>query len=252
MISRLLTPFNTALAFLSILRIPGIRPHRLTERELAAGFGFFPLVGLILGALLLAAATAGSRWWPAPLAAAWVVTLQTLLTRGLHLDGLSDCADGIGGAYEPAKRLIIMKDSRVGAFGVLAIALAVLVKVVAISSLISGRHWASLCLAPVCSRYAMVLVAYKSPYARKEGGLGKAFLENLEPTDLIVPTLSLAILALLLVRSRCWIYLVVLTLVVVAIRRGAIRTLGGVTGDVLGATNEITEMLIWSLAVALG
>ena len=101
---------------------------------------------------------------------------MTLVTRGFHLDGLADLADGIGGGYTPQRRLEIMKDSATGAFGALALVLAILLKTSAIYSLIMAKSWIALAIVPAMSRFAIVVCAYKSPCARTEG-LAKSSIE---------------------------------------------------------------------------
>lgn len=124
-----------------------------------------------------------------------VAALLAFLTRGLHLDGLADVADGFGGGYTRERRLEIMKDSRTGPLGALALIFAVLFKVAALHTLIPAHCWTGMLLAPVLSRLAMVLGAYRMPHARKAGGLATPFLEAMTFHQVVLAVLlSAAIL----------------------------------------------------------
>jgi len=243
--------FTTALSFLTILRLPFSPPRLSTPEELAGSFAFFPLVGLALGAccLLVAAATAAVA--PAPLPALAATAALALLTRALHLDGLADLADGVWGAYAPHRRLEIMKDSRIGAFGALALVFAVLFKAASINLIIQHGPIEALLLVPVLSRTAMVFAAHKAPYARTEGGLGKPFLQHMTSRLLLTATL-IACAALALFSPRLAIpFAIVAALSALILKRAIMRALGGITGDALGAVNELTELALFFTAACL-
>lgn len=106
-----------ALGFLTRLRLPGQRTEVAAQAEMARSLAAFPLVGLILGAVQAAAARGLTFSFSHELSALWVVGLGAWLTRGLHLDGLADVADGVGGAYEPARRLAIIRTAGRGPSG---------------------------------------------------------------------------------------------------------------------------------------
>ncbi len=186
--------FPLALTFLTT--IPWPRLGMAGPQELARSMFWFPWVGALLGAIYWGA------WWglgeilPAPAAAALLVALTALLTGGLHLDGLADTADGLGGAHSPAERLNIMKDSRLGAFGGVALILTLLLKFAFLMSWAEkGLGGGVLLLFPVISRWGMALLAYISPYARREGGLGEAMTVWLTPKVIAGATLSALVLA---------------------------------------------------------
>ena len=149
----MLKNFAAALSFLTILRIPFTKSN-LAAEELAAGFSCFPLAGLVLGFICYGSAVLLRKNVPAPILSVLIAALMVLLTRGLHLDGLADFADGIWGGSTPQRRLEIMKDSRSGAFGVLALIFAVAFKVASIHTLVSAiflntpAHCP--CFQPVC------------------------------------------------------------------------------------------------------
>ncbi len=240
--------FTTALAFLTILRLPSNQPDVLSPRDLAKSFSFYPVVGLLLGVCWLTAAYFLRHAAPPLLLAAILTTLMTLLTRALHLDGLADMADGIGGGYTPERRLEIMKDSRTGAFGAIALVLALIIKVAALQAIIQNANWTPLLVIPALSRFSMVLMAYRSPYARKEGGLGRAFLENMTIREVLAAAITASTLMLLLPLKLMPYYAVAFLLGAFLLRQIATKSLGGITGDVLGATNEVSEIVLLSIA----
>lgn len=234
--------FTNALMFLTVLRLS--TPGEITPVEVARCYALFPLVGLLLGAASLAVAFLLRAVMPPLLLAVLVCACMTLLTRGFHLDGLADLADGVGGGYTPARRLAIMKDSATGAFGSLALVFAILFKVGAMQTLISAQSWIPFALIPALSRCAIVLTAYKSPYARPEGGLGRAMTAGVTLPVAAGATASALVLAVLVSGLSGVLLLVGAGLVVWLMSLYFKRVLGGVTGDVLGAANEVLEVLL--------
>lgn len=256
-----------AVAFLT--RVPVPRRRRF---DLAGAAWAFPVVGALLGLLVggVGVLTTGPLGWF--VAAALAVALEVLLTGALHLDGLADCADGTGGADRQA-RLRIMKDHSVGVYGVAAVVLALLLKVAVVTALLQhlsgedgpGAGAVVLCttVAWTLSRAAMLPLAVGMPYAREEG-TGRALVEGLTGRQVAV---ALAVGAALvagavLVGAGLGVpaersAVAAVTMVVAVLAAGLLtagwarRTLGGVTGDVLGAAAETTLLtaLLAGLAV---
>jgi len=236
-----------AVSFLTVVPMPSSFIETVNAEDFARSFAFFPLVGLLIGFFCSLFYFLSHRWMPNLLAAVCITALLTFLTRGLHLDGLADLADGVGGGYTAERRLQIMKDSRIGAFGSLALTLAILFKVSALYALMEANNWQPILLVPVFSRLSMVLTAYKSPYARVEGGLAKSFVEPMtihQPLAALIFSGAAAILV-----SPLWIlaYLAAAVCCSCCIRALSRKWLGGVTGDVLGAANEVAEITLFSL-----
>jgi adenosylcobinamide-GDP ribazoletransferase len=240
-----------AFGFLTILPVFGSRGREASPRELAASFSAFPLVGGALGLLLYVPAMLLSAWTPLPILAVLLTLAIALLTRFLHLDGLADLADGLWGGYTAERRLEIMKDSRTGSFGAAALSLILLLKAASLHALLTLHAWPVIFMAPVFSRYAMVLAAHRSPYARKEGGLGRSFLEHMTTADLLRAAAVAAGLSLPVAPLEAVLLMVTATAVAWAVQRLAIHMLGGVTGDVLGAVNEITEAVLLAAGATL-
>jgi adenosylcobinamide-GDP ribazoletransferase len=232
-----------ALTFLTKLPWPWRGPA--DKAALARSLFWFPWVGALLGLGFWGAWSGLHRVLPAPAAAALLLVLTVWITGGLHLDGLADTADGLAGSRDPAESLRLMKDSRVGTFGVLSLILALLLKFSLFLSLAAPASGAkALVLYPVVSRWGMVLLAYLSPYARPEGGLGQAMTLGVNPRILAGASLSAAVLALLILGAPG---LALFAAAGALVWLGSLyfqKRLGGITGDVLGAANEILEVLI--------
>jgi adenosylcobinamide-GDP ribazoletransferase len=144
-----------------------------------------------------------------------------------------------------------MRDSRVGAFGVIGLILLIGAKYLALDQLSSQAIPYALALMTVTGRNSMVLVCYRSPYARSTGGLAKPFTENLGPREIVLSFASALGIALLLIGVKGMVVLLSAGLFSFAYRVFFIKRLGGVTGDILGAANELAELLSLLMVVAL-
>jgi len=223
------------LAIQFLTRLPVPRSLRYSPQALGGSVLCYPLVGLLLGALLLA--LRGLLGGAGPLvSAALVLTAWVWLTGGLHLDGLADCADAwVGGQGDREKSLRIMKDPCCGPIAVAAVVLLLLLKFAALAE--SSGHGLALLWAPVLGRTAVPFLLLTTPYVRT-GGLGSPMAENLPrlPAWLAV-FLSLSCSAVFL---GPWPTLAGM-LTAFGLRRVMLLRLGGCTGDTLGAGIEIVE-----------
>jgi len=240
--------FSIALSFLTIFRLPV--SGEITPRDLGRCYACFPIVGLLVGLLTCLMAVPLQAVTPPLLLAAWACAFMTFITRGFHLDGLADLADGLGGGYTPERRLEIMKDSATGAFGSLALVLAILLKTSAIYSLIMAKSWIALAIVPALSRFAIVVSAYKSSCART-GGLAQSSIEYVTRGTVLAAASFAVVLTLLLVPKFAPAFIGAAIMSPLLVRTLAHRFLGGVTGDVLGGVNEITEVLLLTLSACL-
>ena len=144
-----------------------------------------------------------------------------------------------------------MRDSRIGSFGVLALLFSTLIKIAAVHSLLVSGTLAPLLVFPALSRFSMVLAAYRSTYARPTGGLAKPFLEHMTSASLYSASIQ-ALATVLLFIPRIAAPLVLIALAVPAIvRRLSTHRIGGITGDVLGAINEMGEVALLAVAACL-
>lgn len=202
---------------------------------------FFPLVGAGLGLLQLGVYRMLRPHLPSLVTAVLVVALSAWATRGLHLDGLADLADGLGGGATREEALRIMRDPAVGAFGVVALVLVLALKIAAVAALPSGE---GLVLAPALSRWSAVPLGYFLPYAREGSGLGAAMSSGARRFELLGATLFAAGISLFYPPRAAllsWALVLVVSVVVGTVSR---RRLGGMTGDVLGANVEIAEAAV--------
>lgn len=210
---------------------------------------FYPVVGGLIGAVVGAVAWGSLQLWPLLVAVTLAVAIEVVITGALHLDGLADCADSLGGRTREDK-LRIMKDHATGVYGAAAVALVLLLKVTVIATFAAFLDGTSLVLilaaAFALSRAAMLPLARWLPYARAEG-TGRAVVEGLSTAQVVT---GLALAALVLV-PVAWVapwngpaMVIVMVAAVALVSSGvgwaAKRGLGGVTGDVLGACAELT------------
>lgn len=227
-----------ALGFLSRVPVPGgvfARPGAQ-----ARSLPWYPLVGLVIGALLglLAWALQDS---PPLLAAALLVAAWAWLSGGLHLDGLADTADAwVGGLGDRQRTLAIMKDPRSGPAGVVALVLGLLLKFAALASL-AAPAWMPLLIAPLLARAALTAAFLSTPYVRAQGlGAQLAGASRWAGGFAVLASIALTVLA---GRRACWALLVA-AVVFWLWRRACLRRLGGMTGDTCGALAELVEVAV--------
>ncbi len=231
-----MTNFWLALSFLTTIPTPAVP---FIEGGLGRAGKWFPLVGLVLGLILAGAHWALSFLLPSGVTAVLILALWAWLTGGLHLDGLADCGDGLLVTASRERRLEILKDSRVGAFGAISLILFLLAKGTAVAALPTPSF--ALILAPIVARW-LILLAARQPSARP-GGLGDAFAAAVAPASLALAALIPA--ALLVVGGwRAVLAAGLAWLVTWLILRFARRRIGGVTGDVFGLVVEMAELAV--------
>lgn len=235
-----------AVEFLTVVRVRRWRP--VSAEALARAQAFYPLVGLGLGAGLVLLDWAMGGLLPAGAMAAVLVAVLAAATRGLHLDGLADSFDGLLGGRDPAQRLEIMRDPRLGSFGAAALVLVLLLKWSAIAALTSPLRRPGLLLAPALARYAMVIATASVPYARPSG-LGAGYHDAARGAPLLIATVTAAALAVVLLGFGGLTLLALAALVGLGMARWAEARIGGATGDVYGAACELAETAVL-LAVA--
>jgi adenosylcobinamide-GDP ribazoletransferase len=253
------------LAFGTLTVLP-VRPPRVLDRGTAGrAMALAPLVALVLG-LLCAALLAATASGPPLLRATLCIALLALLTRGMHLDGLADTADGLGSGRAPQEALDLMRRGDVGPFGVVALVLALLLQVSALDSLVvDERATAALVAALVTSRAALPLLCSRLFPAARPDGLGSVVAGTAGRGALLVAAvLTLACLAAAGLgyphSARPWPVIVAFLVAVVVALASAVllgrrcsRRLGGITGDVLGAGVEVAfTVCLVVLALAPG
>ncbi len=241
----------TALRFLTVLPLPG----RLgaSAEELAGSVFWFPVVGVLIGLGSGGLAWVAFRFAPPAVAAVVVVIALAAVSKGLHLDGLADAADGLLSSRSRERMLEIMKDSHVGVMGVLALLAVLGLKVTALASLGAEWAWVAALLMPVAGRGAMTMLMGTLPYARPEGGLGALFALGKDPV--VAGWALVVLLGVGLVAGReMGLMAGGLTAGVAAVFGWHVRrVLGGMTGDTLGAVCELGEVVpVVTMAIWVG
>lgn len=228
------------------------RHYDPTPQELAASMGWYPMVGLVLGGLLAATDLLVDRLFAPEVANLLVLLLLVVVTRGLHQDGLADTLDGLAGGRTPVERLAIMRDGRIGAIGATGLFLALALRYAGLLALPSQARLPVLLCMPAFGRWAMVVAAWAVPYARTEGGLAAPFLDHLVLHHVVVATLVIAgALSVMFGLGGVVTGLAVGALLARACAALCRRFFGGVTGDTLGATNEVVETVFLLAGAAL-
>ena len=237
----MLRGFVSAMRTLTALSVPGRDAEQMT-----AALPWFSFVGALLGAMLyglcLLLDLAGFEYWPEATALG-VVALTAVLTRGMHLDGLADAADGLFSMTDKARTLEIMKDSRIGTFGVLALIGILAAKWIAVLRLVEKDAVLLMVPALTVSRAVMADLAVSLPYAREAGGTGAPFVRGAETRHKVI----------------AWTIAALVSAVFGPLGLGALicgfaaakmlgryyrKRLDGVTGDLLGAACELVEAFL--------
>jgi adenosylcobinamide-GDP ribazoletransferase len=240
MLADLLHDCKVALAFLTRLPVRAEPPW--PEANLAASAPMFPVVGALIG-LAGAIAYALAVWLGLPPWPAAVVALATTiwLSGALHEDGLADVADGFGGGATQGDKLAIMQDSRIGSYGALALVLALLARAGAIAALAEpAAVAAALVAAGAVSRGALPVVMAALPQARPDGLAARAGRPH--PLRAAAALLIAALIAVVMLGGTAPAALGTSALTALAVALLARRQIGGQTGDVLGAIQQLTEI----------
>jgi adenosylcobinamide-GDP ribazoletransferase len=237
--------------FLAAFRFLTIIPIRWRadqdDRFFQHSLHYFPLLGALIGVAVGALSLCFQSFLPGAVVSVLAILLLAVVSGCLHLDGLADTADGFFSSRPREKILEIMRDSRTGAMGVIAIVLVLLLKFAALSSLPQADIFKTICLMPVAGRCAIVCLMAILPYARKEDGLGRIFYSKYCRMSAVWSLIFLFVLAPFVgIRTTLLVSCITITTVLL-FSFWCRRKIGGATGDTLGAVCEITEM-----AVAVG
>jgi adenosylcobinamide-GDP ribazoletransferase len=228
---------NGVKSLLAALALLTILPVRRELNYSARALAYFPLVGAVLGAILVSASFVSRYFFPPLVSAALVLALWALLTGALHLDGVSDACDALFAATTREHRLEILRDVHMGAFGATGLIVLLLLKF----SALADANAASLFVAPVLARWAMVYAA-AFPLARNEG-MAALFAKNIMRREIFVAT-SIAFactVAFGWLAVGAWITTVI---VATLLARFAMARLGGLTGDIYGMICECVEVSV--------
>lgn len=242
-----LRPLGEAIRFLTALPVPRLPPA--DETVLARSVAAFPFVGMMIGACGVGAGVLAGWLFGEPLRVIVVVITWMTVTGGLHLDGLADSADALFSWRSRGRKLEIMRDSRIGTMGALALVSAILLKVGALYSL-GPAWWIGALIAPVWGRWSEVYGIFFFPPAR-EGGLGRSFHDHTRRRDFWIATAVAVLIGGVLLPP--WGAAVGLSVLTAAhlLARWMTRSLGGLTGDTYGALSEAAEVLVLLSLAAL-
>ncbi|MEI6847625.1 MAG: adenosylcobinamide-GDP ribazoletransferase [Chlorobiaceae bacterium] len=239
----MLSAFVTALRTLTCFSVPG----KDTETFSNSLF-WFPVVGFLLGLLQAAIGYSSCFLKWNELSAALVVFGGIAMTRGMHVDGLADFGDGFWGGRTRDAVLKIMKDPNVGSFGAIAVSAAMLLKWIAVLKLIEYGAFMFIVAGVVLARLVQVFLASAFSYARSEGGTARSFVSGAGWWHSIAASvLMLCILFPFFRQNLNALFVVVIAALAAALMIGLLsyRKIGGVTGDVIGAGSELTEVFVW-------
>jgi adenosylcobinamide-GDP ribazoletransferase len=228
--------FLTAAGFLT--RFPVGSPGVADAAGVARSAGWFPLIGLLLGAIYSLAGAVLKNHLPGGVVAVLLVILDAVATGALHFDGLADTADGFGGGKSREDVLRIMRDHSIGSYGALALAVLVALKVAAYTALLDRSNWmrASI-LTPALGRWSILLLTATLPYARPStsaiAGMGKRSLFWGTVTILVALVAGMSL--------RGWIAAAAVVAVTTVFGLYCGRRISGITGDTLGANLQLCE-----------
>jgi adenosylcobinamide-GDP ribazoletransferase len=239
--------FFAALRFFTRLPVPAWVGHSAAQLDHAARY--FPLVGVIVGAVGAAVTLAALQLWPAPLAVLAGMAGTLLVTGAFHEDGLADSIDGFGGGWSREDVLRIMKDSRIGSYGAIGIGLALLAKFEALTILTPSPAMAfaaALIAAHSVSRFASTTLIYFLDYARDDdSSKSKPLATRMGRGELALAGVFGLAPCLLLPAAQAAAALLLVGLVTVLAARHFVRRIGGYTGDCLGAVQQLAELAFY-------
>lgn len=239
--------FGLALIFLT--RIPWPWPITNIEMNQTRCAAFFPLIGLLIGLLLAGIALLAEQFWSIEISVLLVMLASILLTGAFHEDGLADTSDALGGGFTVEKKLSIMKDSRIGTYGSVALILILLMRW---QGLVELQHWLwVLPLSHCISRMTPVLMMNFLPYVTSEASKSRDMVQRLKASDLII---ALSTPLLLLIWLPWWWVasaLLMALLIVPILLRYFAGHLNGLTGDALGSAQQISDIVILFTLLAI-
>jgi adenosylcobinamide-GDP ribazoletransferase len=232
--------FLIALQFLTILPIK--IKSEIKEADFGRSLLYFPVVGLITG-FLLSVTAFSLGFLPDLLKGVFILMVSVIITGAVHLDGFADTCDGFYGSKPKEKVLEIMRDSRIGVMGVIGIVSLLLLKFTLIVSIPQNLLWKSLIMMTAFSRWSQALACYTAQYARKEG---KAifFIKYANRKDVIMGGVFAFLLFLLIAKLKGVVIFILSFLSALLFIQYVKRKIGGMTGDTIGATSEISEVVV--------
>lgn len=240
--------FLAAIQFLTVAPVHA----QLDMADIGRSVPYFPVVGALIGGVVagLDQYVFGACFPPLVSATLSVIALAAM-SGGLHLDGVADTADGFLSSRPKERILEIMRDSRIGTMGALALLAVLALKVSALASMPENLRWRALLLAPIAGRCMLVVAMTRAPYARTDGGLASVYLANRKPWHALSAAAILMVVGLGLMGWRGFAVALGCFVVTAVFNAYSRRTIGGITGDTLGAVCEMVETFVLLAALEI-
>lgn len=240
--------FIIALQFLTKFTISP-KKFEVSKEDLANSTTCFPIIGLVIGSFLVLINFGLSLFLPPLVVDSFIITSLIFITRGLHLDGLADTIDGFSSGKTKKEILDIMSDSRIGAIGTIGVVCLLIIKFSLIYEMPDEVKNIALILMCVLGRWAMVMAAASSNYAKEDEGLGRAFTDYVGTKEFTFATIIVVLISWGLFSWGAMPYkgIILILLIYFAnlyIIRFVNSKIGGITGDILGGICEIIEVLV--------
>jgi adenosylcobinamide-GDP ribazoletransferase len=239
---------DIAAAFQFLTRLPLARLGYAPD-ALARSAKFFPLIGAVIGLGVAAVFQWLAPHVPAMISALLAVIFSILLTGALHEDGLADSADAFGGGWTREQILTIMKDSRIGTYGAIAVTASVLLRTLLLGSLPPDRLVAYVVSAHTLCRWTILPLGCILPAARQDAGQGARLARQVSIASVLIGTIFAAAVAGYLLRGRAWIPVAATLAITLSTGLYYRYRIGGVTGDCFGATLQLTETAVYLCGV---
>lgn len=230
-----------AAGFLTIF--PVLPARAASDETVAASFAWFPLVGFLIGVALCLEDVVLAPVFSQVLRSVLVLASLTVVTGAVHLDALADTADALGAGRDRPRALEILRDSRIGSFGAVALFFALILKLLALSTLVGSRRYGALYVAPGFARWAMVAVQDGLPYLRDDGA-GTTLLARAGRRNLVLATITAIAAMLPMFSAQVFEAAAIAAITTIIMRAFYRRWLGGVTGDLIGACGELVEVAV--------
>ena len=247
---KILKDLSLAIRFLTILPVISFPPSNNTNQNeevltenFANSMAFFPLVGMLIGILLVLLRRIFYYLAVSSLVSDTLVLIVWIwLSGGLHLDGFADSVDGFLGGHDQEEILKIMKDSSTGAKGVVALVSLLLLKFVLLVEMPLFLKDAVLFFTPTIGRWSMVIAAFLGKPARLKNSMGKLFIDYVSWREVIFASLTMAVIGILIFKLYFLPQVIIGIGIVLLILKYCQKRIGGISGDILGAINEIVEV----------
>ncbi|MDO9530449.1 MAG: adenosylcobinamide-GDP ribazoletransferase [Syntrophales bacterium] len=233
--------FLAALQFLTIIRVS--RDPDITGEDLGRSMSYYPVVGFLIGLTLVAVRAVFSLFLPLPVVDILVIAALVILSGALHLDGFADTVDGLAGGRDREKTLAIMRDNKIGSFAVVGLILLLILKVSALMEVPAEIKNSALLIMPVLGRWSTVQLASGFSYARSGNGTALVFTRFAGRKEYVISTLITAVILIGLFQLRGLVIMLLIAAITLLLGLFFKRRIGGVTGDIMGAANEINEVV---------